>query len=643
MEDEDEDEEERWESSLRQQNAANDELCSENGRLRAEIERLRGEAAAASAADPEKPIALEPSDGAAEEELAEEEELLEAVSSAVWDVLAGWPGQALEEQATDEDSEAVGLPTAKLASGEDSDAGATTASEAPGVHGAEGRLVALVEAAVRTALREALESPEPQLSPAEETAVLVAEKIALREQVERQQERLEALEGQLHDEEGALLPLEKALAAAGAAGSGLLQDAGGALSAGLSAVLAPKAPRANVEPGAEYEVVGRKGAIVRREESLRSEQLAELPPGARLRVVSLSENYPRRVEIVAVQVGEEPPIVGWISASTQDGVLLIEPVQAEAAPVAAREEGESDEEPAQVTLSCAEWDCLLRDREASLQQIQALHGRLAETGRELLQSFEMRSVLGELQLALRRAEERRDCLREGAAMALEELSHAQLRRRSPPRPEASVPEISAPRPRTPSASSTASRPSHLPSLDWDRLSSERETTAAALSASLQRVACLEHEAAELLAEREALERRGRGEVQRLRAQLRRLASHATPAVEEPAPAACQGGEGLFQRCVEDLQGTVSGLRLELRRATASEVALRRSVEARSNALRSLLHRGATQGLSAMQCGPLKLPASQEAERRALVLAVEEQLHFNLLLRSERGAKAPKAP
>merc|ERR1740121_1842955 len=84
--------------------------------------------------------------------------------------------------------------------------------------------------------------------------------------------------------------------------------------------------------------------------------------------------------------------------------------------------------------------------------------------------------------------------------------------------------------------------------------------------------------------------------------------------------------------MEDLQRTVSGLKRELRRTKTSESALRRSVEARSAALRGLLHRGATAGLSAPQCGPLKLPVSVEAEIRALRVAVEEQLRWNLQLR-----------
>ena len=64
------------------------------------------------------------------------------------------------------------------------------------------------------------------------------------------------------------------------------------------------------ETGAKYEVVGRKGTVVRIGSSLRSEQIATLPLGTRVRVVSLSEAYPRRVEIVAVSVTNSASIAG---------------------------------------------------------------------------------------------------------------------------------------------------------------------------------------------------------------------------------------------------------------------------------------------------------------------------------------------
>ena len=58
-------------------------------------------------------------------------------------------------------------------------------------------------------------------------------------------------------------------------------------------------------------------------------------------------------------------------------------------------------------------------------------------------------------------------------------------------------------------------------LDWDRVASERETTAAALSVALQRLASAEREVEELDGERRAKEGTRQGELNPLRAALRR--------------------------------------------------------------------------------------------------------------------------
>merc|ERR1712151_1134805 len=87
----------------------------------------------------------------------------------------------------------------------------------------------------------------------------------------------------------------------------------------------------------------------------------------------------------------------------------------------------------------------------------------------------------------------------------------------------------------------------------------------------------------------------------------------------------------------DLENSVAELQAELARATASERALRTSLSERSSALRSLLHYSATAGLRLPQCGPIRMPASSDAEREALRAAVEEQLRWNLHLR--KGALA----
>merc|ERR1740129_1209647 len=65
-----------------------------------------------------------------------------------------------------------------------------------------------------------------------------------------------------------------------------------------------------------------------------------------------------------------------------------------------------------------------------------------------------------------------------------------------------------------------------PPSDWDRILSERETTAAALSAGLQRLAFLEGEVEELVRERRAVDSRRQGELSGLRARVRNLARPA---------------------------------------------------------------------------------------------------------------------
>merc|ERR1712157_634846 len=76
---------------------------------------------------------------------------------------------------------------------------------------------------------------------------------------------------------------------------------------------------------------------------------------------------------------------------------------------------------------------------------------------------------------------------------------------------------------------------HCDAFNWDRLVSERETTAAALSAALQHLASLEREAEELQQEKVAKEGHGRGELNGIRATLRRLARPTMAAMSRARP------------------------------------------------------------------------------------------------------------
>ncbi|CAK0796356.1 unnamed protein product, partial [Prorocentrum cordatum] len=126
------------------------------------------------------------------------------------------------------------------------------------------------------------------------------------------------------------------------------------------------------------------------------------------------------------------------------------------------------------------------------------------------------------------------------------------------------------------------------------------------------------------------------------------AASASPAGPAAAPArhgtpAAPGGGRLFRHRIRELHATARSLRCELRQAVSSEAALRRSVQARSLALRDVLYVGATTGVrQGVQCGPLQMTVGPEAEIQALRAAVEEQLRTNLQLLRARGPHAPAA-
>merc|ERR1712232_1300546 len=174
------------------------------------------------------------------------------------------------------------------------------------------------------------------------------------------------------------------------------------------------------------------------------------------------------------------------------------------------------------------------------------------------------------------------------------------------------------------------------------------TTAQALSAALQREAVLVREAEELQRERLAMEERSRGQLSDLRKALRGFARGAARRIGGAGGesvnkrgltpnAGSSAAESLFLNRIEDLRLTIEDLRKEVARTAQSEAALRRSVEARSTALRQLLHQGATAYLRTPQCGPFQMRASPEAEREALRAAVEDQLLWSL------GRRPPAVP
>mmetsp|Transcript_154080 Transcript_154080/g.492718 ORF Transcript_154080/g.492718 Transcript_154080/m.492718 type:complete len:1024 (+) Transcript_154080:85-3156(+) len=922
-----------WEALLRHQNSANDELCSDNGRLRAEVERLRVEergaaavvAVATSAASGLLAGSAEGgADRGAEEPDQGEEGFVTAALGAARETLESWQKvprndesipvslgtsegwkhlyycgrflgkeaiprsdgqcgsadgpqcdackrfQAREEE-HDEETEEDATTTASTDEGS-ADGGGTKGRHAEALAAADAwrsEVTNVLAAAMHKGFKEdgmtseALFGEEPEEQ--DEMAALINEKIHFREMVEQQQDRIEALESELHSA-GAALPgaglvggaaLSLAAAARGLGGLSDVQTAGRGI---ITAMWKPKADSTKIEVGYEYEVIGEKGAVVRNGASLRSDKIAELPRGTLVRVTATSEAYQRRVEIVAVSVARPPskpdaakaetadaaadsaapdaaapevaidgdgaaaasdaplagggsddgtprgagaddgyaadsdggedgpprakavepgrpskgsadageavvpepeppvlpsaPIYGWISVCLKDGTMLIQQAARDAG---AEEHAQttSDEESKDVTLSAVEWEACHQEYEASLRKVDGLSKRLNQMGSEMLMAFEMRTVLSELQMGVRRAREREGQMAEVSSMLHQELtsrSRASWRgRRARPCREAdplheeltnanetfggsSASNASAP------AAAPAAAPSAEPgrcspqqeageaaagvkerqraevnALDWERLSRELDTTGAALQVSRRRLACLEQEAQELAAERSQAEESGLEELSALRCRLRkamgvgaasggrgttlrRLAAPAIAAVsvymtpskasssaggasaappgaglgggEDGSPRRSQklssgslegplvltpsaglagspfsatssfGGGGyvgdgleLWRRKFQELRHLTRHLREELHRASSSEAALRRSVEARSAALRELLRREATSELVVPQCGLLRIAWNPDAERHALRIAVEEQLRWNLRLRA----------
>lgn len=809
------------ESFLNQQNSSNDTLCSENGRLRAEIERLQAELGPDSEIPDDSqsrtaPQGLPQGDDVAEGELREI--LLESAHQAIirfknWQSPAltsvdlevdsfeslGCQGNEVSNEEGQLESECQQLDSMTLdcsrhtiaggadlccnvssseqnqdvgehsqaaaqadsctrdikGTAENTDQDASTAScndssplgaviRSPGELSHvdygwwQSQAVAAIGEVVRCALQEAAlqVSTASSFTLAEETAVLVGEKVALREQVEREQERIMILEKEL----GQLGECNGMPQSTSAPGGHLSETVARGLSdaaAGFSAVLTPKKV---AMIGAEYEVLGCRGSIVRCGESLTSDQLAHLPPGSRVRVMAISKVDPRRVEVVSVpkmlpiqespqqqnteqqenteqqqhteQLQEErnessgadnvsdskpksgspqslaAPVVGWISARAKDGRPLIRPAPREASHVSSKADPDNKEEGtvevASVTLSSHEWECLHQDQDALMQQIQSLSQHLSDKGEKLVHSFEMKTVLGELQMAVTRARERASCMQEALHMAREELWQHQLARYHMLQDcQACTPtiEFDAEKCNTKSdcVSSSSSAPDEefaehasplnggvninapglagvLGAADWDRVCSERETTAAALSAAFLRISSLEHELADLEEDRAAAEHGSGGELQGLRANIRQLALPTTPTLgqslcsvispvlDSPSRqnalehSIANTEEKLFEHRVRDLEHTVAELQALLNRALASEADLQHSVAARSDALRVLLRTGALRELWVPQCGPIQIQASAAAEREALRQAVEEQLRLNLRCkRSEKDA------
>lgn len=240
-----------------------------------------------------------------------------------------------------------------------------------------------IEDAVRRVMLAAADGADcgdVALASREDTAALVSEKVALKEMAAQQQERLQELELLKERLSGGTPghwasrwagawrgPLSESLhqpaalaaaAAAAATGSGSTPAAAPSTLQGDGKRSGQNAPAAlNLAVGDEYEVVGRKGAILRSGEDLESPLVVTLPPGSRVRVLELGVNCNRRARVAAVATpdgasavgtqgdqtmpdahgdagddAELPPASGWLSVTTKEGKALIRPAPSLAPP-----------------------------------------------------------------------------------------------------------------------------------------------------------------------------------------------------------------------------------------------------------------------------------------------------------------------
>lgn len=200
---------------------------------------------------------------------------------------------------------------------------------------AEGLPHMLEEAANRVfASMAELQESNSAMASGEETAALIAEKVALKEFCIHQQERLLELElakEKLHANSGNwALRLTSAL-------QGISEVAPRhSPKNGAQQEVVVQLPIVNV--GDECEVVGRRGAILREREDLESPLVATVGQGGHVRIVQVASSESRRalVEVIDSPEVDPPPAggcavpgsIGWLSVSTKDGKALIRPVSA---------------------------------------------------------------------------------------------------------------------------------------------------------------------------------------------------------------------------------------------------------------------------------------------------------------------------
>lgn len=369
--------------------------------------------------------------------------------------------------------------------------------------------------------------------------------------------------------------------------------------------------------GGEYEVVGRKGAILRESEDLDSNKVATLPPGCRIVMLELGSSDFRRARVCAGEApeGEMPPM-GWLSVVTKDGRSLVRPVvqrglEEVAAPGEAdgrTEAPETDEakcdvavddsevsgasahatEPKTdtVTVSTDAWLALRNERNQREDQIKTLEAQIKVAQREL-------DIVGLSRSEIRKRREEVSCMRErhsrlheAALMARAEIEQLRVETQRFSQTACLDPQCSS-RDVSPksSAQDEEQRRTHI---EWRRLLSERETTAMELGNQLGRIEELEETLEERRIEFQIAERRREQERNSLTSVLREFGwdgAESYEAVPQGQQDLQSAKDRVYIQQISELEELCEMLRHKLDWLLARETALNRSATVRGAALR----------------------------------------------------------
>eukprot|EP00913_Durusdinium_trenchii_P011948 g11223.t1 len=392
--------------------------------------------------------------------------------------------------------------------------------DAPSIEG----LPSLLEEAANRVFASMAELQESNAAMAsgEETAALIAEKVALKEtgQIEIEALRLDwELLGVLYP------PATTSLGAGACEG----KADGDILQLGFA-----------FDVGDECEVVGKKGAILRETEDLQSALVATVPPYGHVRIVQVAATQARRALVEVIDSPEVEPApaggcavpgaMGWLSVSTKDGKPLLRPEnksEALPAPEVSEEAPRTDvemEKPPEVEKIENEGEPGEPSQELESEQVEENVGEVLNTEMDLQlvpsaqrerQIKAMQAQVDSARMQLEQLDEVKAKLREYRSAALEARQRGQeflegLHMATEDRPVPTEEEPGA------EVIPETEEPIALPedsgvdeeTVEWRRLLSERETTARELASTLRQVEEMEKEVEDKRIELDIAQRRG---------------------------------------------------------------------------------------------------------------------------------------